>query len=512
MLFFIFFIIKRVFLFSFVVFKYGVFSVKENKIFRPKGLKKALEVMGGVFIKLGQILSIRYDLLPQEYCDELISLLNNVEPMTNKEINEVFLTEFQKLPSAIFIGFDYIPLASASFGQVHLAFISNGEKAAIKVQRHHLRKKLLVDFFFLRLFGFFGDLSGILKSYSLGKVIKEFHEWTMGEIDYSLEARHLKDFRSHSEKYPKIIVPRVFDEYSTKKILTMEFIEGITVSEIINNIKNAEYIANLKKRGLELSALSKRLFEDAMIFYFIEGVLQADPHPANIIVMSQNRLGYIDLGIMAYFGSERVYMIKFLEAVAQKNYHLLAHSFVHYFSAKLTIPKEYFEKYPELNAAIVKIKEILTKQLAKKFELLMSRWYSNIENSLRPLTDRSASLTFFKMLEESGRMGVKPPQEMILFLRTLAIIDIVSLKIDNSFNLLKTIQIFLSEHDQIISETKENLSFIVLQERIRRLEKLSQNKAMEEAIFESQLNWLLSLGQKNKEIYEILPKVLKKMV
>lgn len=506
------FLIKRAFSFFFVVLKYGVFSAGENKIYRPKGLRKTFEDLGGVFIKFGQILSVRYDLLSSEYCEELLSLLDKVKPMTSAEIDKVFLTEFKKLPSVIFAEFNYLPLASASFGQVHLAHLPNGEKAAIKVQRHNLKKILSVDFLFFRLLAFFIDLSGFLKSFSLGEVAKEFREWTLREIDYRIEAQHLRDFRKHSEKYPNIIVPRVFDEYSTKKILAMEFIEGFSLSDIIANLQNAKYISALKEKRIELPMLSKKLLQDGMILYFIEGVLQADPHPANIIAIPENRLGYIDLGIMAYFGSERVYMIKFLEAISEKKYRIAASSFVHYFSAKLSIPKEELNKHPELNGVILQIKEILTEKLAKKFELLMGQWYENIENPQKSLAERSASLTFFKMLESAGNIGIKPPAEMILFLRTLAIIDIVALKIDNSFNLLSVIQDFLSEYGKIVQQTKENLSLAILQEKIQHLQELSQNKILEEAVFEKQLNWLLNLAQKNKDIYNILPPTMKKLV
>jgi predicted unusual protein kinase regulating ubiquinone biosynthesis (AarF/ABC1/UbiB family) len=205
-------------------------------------------------------------------------------------------------------------------------------------------------------------------------------------------------------------------------------------------------------------------------------------------------------------------MIKFLEAVGEKNYREAARSALHFFSSRITIPKEYLVKYPEFNGLLSQIRAFMLEKLSARFEIIMKDWYENILHPEKPLYERSASVYFFKLLEEAGKLGIKMPRELFLFLRTLAIIDMVALKIDNSFDLLNAIREFLEENKKEIEKTKENLSLEVLQERLQKIEKFSKNKALQEIILEKQLNWILSLASREKGIYELLPVHLQKMV
>lgn len=487
-----------------VVLKYGVLK-HGNK---PLRLRLTLEKLSGAFIKLGQIMSMRFDLLPPEYCFELISLLDKVPPLSKKEVDKVFKKEFKKKPDKIFASFDYQQIASASFGQVHLAYLISGEKVAVKIQRPGIQRKLKVDILFLKFTAWFCDVFGLLKALSLSRIVEEFKKWSYEEIDYEIEANNTEDLRIHILKYPTMIAPKIFQEYTTKGVLTEEFLEGISLSSVINQLNLAA--------GINFKQFSELLFYNSMTQYFIEGVFHADPHPANILILEQNKIGYVDLGITGHVNENRVFMADFTKAVGDVNYTAMTEAFFNLSLFKIKLPTELLNQYPELQAVIKEIKQVASSLLIAEFKKHTDEWLAAIENPQAPTYAKSAALSFLKLVQAAGKYHIRLPADVILFIRTLVILDMVALRFDSSFNLSVVIKKFFIENKQKIDEIKSMIIGQISQKEMeeKRIEtRLFRPKPiMDKETLEKYLEWILYFAAKHKQIRDMLPEKLRQLI
>ncbi len=267
----------------------SVGSIKIESFSTYERIRKVLEELGPTFIKLGQIMSNRPDLLPQELLIELEKLQNSVPPFSEQEAREIIESELKNTIPNLFKNFTNTPMASASIAQVHKAVLLTGEKVAIKVQRPDIEKVIDVDLEIMR------QLAMLLEQHVAGmdvidpvSIVDEFDNSIKQEIDFTLEASHIERFSRNCQEDPTVYVPKVYREQTTKKVLTMELIEGIKVSNINEkqkNIYNPELIAC---RGADL--ILKQIFE--------HGFFHADPHPGNILILNNNIICFLDFGMM----------------------------------------------------------------------------------------------------------------------------------------------------------------------------------------------------------------------
>ena len=267
----------------------SVGSIKIEPFSTYERIRMVLEELGPTFIKLGQIMSNRPDLLPQELLIELEKLQNSVPPFSEQEAREIIESELEETIPNLFKDFTNTPIASASIAQVHKAVLLTGEKVAIKVQRPDIENVIDVDLEIMR------QLAMLLEQHVAGmdiidpvSIVDEFDNSIKQEIDFTLEASHIERFSRNCQEDPTVYVPKVYREQTTKKVLTMELIEGIKVSNINEkqkNIYNPELIAC---RGADL--ILKQIFE--------HGFFHADPHPGNILILNNNIICFLDFGMM----------------------------------------------------------------------------------------------------------------------------------------------------------------------------------------------------------------------
>jgi predicted unusual protein kinase regulating ubiquinone biosynthesis (AarF/ABC1/UbiB family) len=262
--------------------------------------RAALEQLGGAWIKLGQMLSLRFDLLPAAYCEELLKLLNAVQPFGYVEVREIIRQELGGAPEQVFRSFEPVPFASASIGQVHRATLRSGEQVAVKVQRPRIREIMRADIDLmyavtplLNFFRVFGatDTRGL---------IDEFARWTNDELDYLLEARQalLLYENAQGEKLERI--PRVHRAYTTSRVLTTELLEGIPLIEIIVAVRMGDtaYLQQLQARGYDLVQIVRHLDWNMLNQVYVFGCFHSDLHPANLFVLPGNAIGYVDFGMV----------------------------------------------------------------------------------------------------------------------------------------------------------------------------------------------------------------------
>jgi ubiquinone biosynthesis protein len=259
---------------------------------RSERIKKTVEELGPTFIKFAQILSTRPDLIPLELADAFSKLQDEVSPIPFSEIEQVFLEEFGKKSSVLFDG-ELELVASASLGQVYKATLLSGEEVAVKVQKPNITQKIAADIAIMRQIASF--LKERLKEYGIddaGMIIDEFEKTIKKELDFNIEALNLKRFAKNFTENANIKVPRLYEDLTTQRILTMEYIEGVKVSD-----KKA-----LEDAGIDPSQVAKNGFDLLCEQIFVHRYFHADPHPGNIFALEDGRLSFIDFGMMGRIG------------------------------------------------------------------------------------------------------------------------------------------------------------------------------------------------------------------
>jgi ubiquinone biosynthesis protein len=260
----------------------------------------ALEKLGGAWIKLGQMLALRFDLLPAAFCHELFKLLNEVPPFPYSTVRETIKQELGDYPEMIFRSFEEKPFASASIGQVHRAVLHSGEQVAVKVQRPNIREILRTDIGLMYALGGIIDRTHVFGYTPTREVIDEFARWTLDELDYLTEGRHASTLHQNARDDPLERIPQVYWKYTTSKVLTLELLEGVLLVEIMRAVwsHDTAYLKDLRARGYDLLRIVQRIDWNMLNQMYISGYFHADIHPANIIVLPNNVIGYVDFGII----------------------------------------------------------------------------------------------------------------------------------------------------------------------------------------------------------------------
>lgn len=259
---------------------------------RPARLRHMLEELGPTFVKLGQILSTRPDMIGNVYAEELKNLTEHVTPVDFSEIKKIIEAETGRKIEEIFSSFDETPLASASIGQVHKAVLRcNGQCVAVKVRRPGVTEIIKED---LEIMHFIASRlesgSNSAAKFRPVKIVEEFSHSLARELDYMVEAANLTRFAADSAKDVHIKTAQVFFDYTTSAMLTMEFISGDSAGKIQQNPALRE--------KYDLEKIAEHGVNSLLHQIFIAGFFHADPHPGNILILPDNRLCFIDFGMM----------------------------------------------------------------------------------------------------------------------------------------------------------------------------------------------------------------------
>ncbi len=247
-----------------------------------------LERMGPTFVKLGQLLSTRFDLLPPAYTGALARLQDSVEPIPFTVVREVIETELGASIRERFNDVVVSPLASASIGQVHAATLRNGHEVVIKVQRPGVRETVRADMEVLgRLAALADSRTEAGRRFGFGQLLAHFRRSLAGELDYRREAKNLVTFAELTAEYDLLVVPRPVPEYTTSRLLTMDRIEGRKITDI----------GRLGLLDIDGGAIVEELFRAYLRMMLDHGVLHADPHPGNLMLTDDGRLALLDLGM-----------------------------------------------------------------------------------------------------------------------------------------------------------------------------------------------------------------------
>ncbi|HYG09503.1 MAG TPA: AarF/UbiB family protein [Pyrinomonadaceae bacterium] len=249
-----------------------------------------LERLGPTFIKLGQLLSTRADILPPPYLEALTRLQDNVEPFSFADVERIVEDDLGVRLSKAFNRFDSVPMASASLGQVHRAELRDGREVVVKIQRPEIREQIMQDVAALEeLATFLDSHTEMGKRYDFAQMLSEFRKSLLRELDYRDEAGHLIEFAENLRDFNLLVIPRPVQDFTSSRVLTMDYIHGKKITAL-------HPIRRLEINGKQLA---EQFFRAYLQQILVDGVFHADPHPGNVFLTDDERVALLDLGMVS---------------------------------------------------------------------------------------------------------------------------------------------------------------------------------------------------------------------
>jgi ubiquinone biosynthesis protein len=391
----------------------------------PERLRMMLEDIGGTFIKFGQMLALQPDIISLEYCNALFNLLDRVTPFPTEEVERIFAEELGARPQELFDSFDERPLATASIGQVHVGWL-DGRKVAVKVQRPLVEVEFAGD---IRLMSATIRLIKRLRLrwlYWMLEPTGEFLAWTHEELDYRCEARYMERLRRNAGGNPHERVPEVFWQFTTRRTLVTEFFEGATLLTYLRSLEKGDthLCERLRATGFEPDVTARHIIDNFLGDVFRHGMFHADLHPANLMILPANTVGYIDFGIT---GTISRYSRQNLVALT-----------LAYTRGDLEGMCEAFFRISVFDS------ESSPARFREGLRVFAETWYeaAGRERRLR----KNFTLVMLDMLRLSRRTGVWPERDVVKYIRSAIAIDGLITRFAPTFDLGRHLQLVCDRH------------------------------------------------------------------
>ena len=381
-----------------------------EKLSRAERVRMACEELGPTYIKLGQILSTRPDLVPVDFIKELSKLQDNVPSSPFSEVSKIIESELGAPPEDIFEFFEKAPLASASIGQVYRATLKDGEEVAVKVQRPGIKKIIEVDLeIMLHLATLMEHHIEEMSLHQPVKIVEEFARTLEKEIDYTIEATNMERISRNFLNDLTIYIPKVFRDTTTESILTTELVEGIKVSEI----------DRLEKAGLDRKLITVRGADIVLKQIIKHGFFHADPHPGNIFVLPDNVICLLDFGMT---GS--------VDRRTREDFSDLAESVVSRNESRATqvlLKLTYWDEDPDIRLLEKDVADFMGRHLYK------------------PLKDIKIGKLLNNLLKLAFQHRLRIPPDIFLMLKAFSAVEGVGLMLDPDFDMIKQAAPFIKE-------------------------------------------------------------------
>lgn len=396
-------------------------SLPPGAEYQPDQLTDELEKMGPTFIKLGQLLSSRSDLLPPPYLNALARLQDDVKPFPYEEVEQIITGELGVRISKGFSYFNPVPLAAASLGQVHEAALRDGRAVVVKVQRPGIRARIVEDLEVLdEIADFLDSHTEAGRRYQFVKLADEFRKSILRELDYRKEAGNLTALAKNLEEFERIQVPSPIDDYTTSRVLTMEYVTG----------KKITSLGPLVRVELDGAALADELFRAYLKQVLVDGLFHADPHPGNVYLTDDRKIALLDLGMVGRVAPQmQEHLLQLLLAISEGQAEAAADIVI-----KISEKRDGFEELE------------FRRQIA---DLV-------IEKKDVSLQEIDIGKMILGLVRRAGEQGLRVPPELTLLGKTLLQLDQVGQTLDPGFNPTAAVRRHVTGMMQ--QRTRKNLS------------------------------------------------------
>ncbi|SKA82158.1 Predicted unusual protein kinase regulating ubiquinone biosynthesis, AarF/ABC1/UbiB family [Prosthecobacter debontii] len=365
-----------------------------------KELAKDLEALGPTFIKLGQLLSTRGDFVPLSYMEALSMLQDDIQPFAFEKVEAIVNVEIGARLSKAFRSFEPVPMAAASLGQVHYAVLRSGQEVAVKIQRPDVREQVAADLEAISEIAEFLDKhTEVGKRFEFTKIVNELRKAMLRELDYRLEAQTMRLMREKLSEFHRLVIPAPVDDYSTGRVLTMEYIDGTKITKL-------HPIVRLEVDG---TALAEEVFRSYLHQILIVGVFHADPHPGNVFLTADNsKVALLDFGMVARIGPQmQDQLLKLLLAISEGQSDRAAEV-----AQGMGVEKEHFD------------------------EITFRREISELVSQQQGATVRELQVgkIVMNVTQVAARTGLSLPEELTMLGKTLLNLDLVGRTLDPHFD------------------------------------------------------------------------------
>lgn len=381
---------------------------REEPYTRPEHFRMAFEDLGVVFIKLGQVLSTRPDMLPPAYVQEFTKLQDAAPPVSYAAVAAVVESELGAPPAAIFAEFDPTPRAAASIGQVHPARLRDGTPVVVKVQRPGVEQAVERDLTVLAELARLAKARGLLgEAYDVEGWVSEFALTLRNELDYTREGHNADRFRRLFADEPALYVPRIYWDLSTQRVLTMEELRGIKIGEL----------AQLAKAGLDRRRIAVNSVRIILTEVFEYGFFHADPHPGNFFVLPGEVIGLIDFGMVGRLDENlREALVRLVLALVRRDSARLVNELLDLGIASGRVPRA---------------------ALKRDLDQLIDRYYD------RPISKWAAGETFNEVMAIAFRHRLQLPTDLVLLVKVIAMSEGLGAQLDPNFKLMEFAEPYL---------------------------------------------------------------------
>ncbi|WP_051533968.1 2-polyprenylphenol 6-hydroxylase [Desulfitibacter alkalitolerans] len=383
---------------------------KDAEKTRGERLRQALTELGTTFIKFGQILSTRSDLLPKDIIIELQKLQDRIPPISFERVREQVEGELGAPLEEIFECFHEEPIAGASIGQVHRACLKDGKECVVKVRRPEVEAVVQVDLEILfDLARLAESRSALSRHYHLVEIVEEFAWGLKRELDYSVEGRNAERLWNNFAQDEDIKVPKVYWDYSSTQVLTLEYVEGTKLSNL----------QELDNKGYDKRIIAEKLSRAVLKQVLLDGFFHADPHPGNIFVQKGNKICFMDFGLMGYLSEERKkQVIKLVLALVRKDSNKIV---------KAILEMGVVSKTTDID------------KLKRDMDMLISLYYTV------PLSKINIGEVIGEVLELAFAHRVKIPTEMTLMAKTLIVLEGVLKDLEPTISIIEIAEPFAAK-------------------------------------------------------------------
>jgi ubiquinone biosynthesis protein len=386
--------------------------------------RRCLEELGLTYLKLGQFLALRFDILPPEVCLELNNLFENIPPMPRELARSIVETELGGPIDRIFASFSVEPIAAASVAQVHDATTATGQRVAVKIQRPGLDRIFKADIRNLQRLAAIGQRLGLFGQLSARGMVEQFANWTLRELDFRIEGRTGEQVARDAR--PEVVVPAIYWPLTTQRVLTMDFIEGVSAAHLRSFLEHSD-AEQLRARlpGFDQATALHNFVFASLSQLFVAGFFHGDPHPGNILFLPNNKVAFIDFGIFgALTGVEREIVTGQIENLAVGH---LATSYRFYARQVVATPDTDMDRFR------TDVLEVL------------GRWYRALMQKDAPIEERHLARYTGEMINVSRRHGLIYDLNYLLFWRALNNLNATLWHVDPDYDLIRELRAFFME-------------------------------------------------------------------